>query len=333
MTISAFSAWLDAAAIVIRHFGIRQWKNWIKFLLRSLLAPRAMLRFCDFVRADAELRKWAISDPSMFFKPQRPYLYAGLGVAGRVDRFIEHYRFFRSRLPLAVQRQLFMRRSMVLATVADPDVGCVVVKLERRERFAKEGEIVIGMYAGGGTRCLCSIAFNFAGAPDRRLIVGCIQGAGYKDALADIRLATKNLEGLRPASFVFETLRRLGWILGCDRVEGVGRRQHIYKRSLLKRSAVSFDYDQFWQQYGATRNNGLYALDNRPHRIDLARYPSKKRAMVRRRQALLDGIERQIALRLALPASSQIEHLRSALDEREGMPQYGRVLPEASGAV
>jgi len=157
----------------------------------------------------------------------------------------------------------------------------------------REGSWSLGLWTDDGVR-LCQVSFSFLCRD--RLMIGSVQGAHCQDerAMQGIRDATRAAEGLRPPHLLVEVLRLL-CRRGGQALAAVDPQHHVKKRWHQRVLQVSFDYCTFWAELGGQRQpNGQWALPvQRPAR-DLADVPAKRRAMYRRRAALLDALGGQL---------------------------------------
>lgn len=173
-----------------------------------------------------------------------------------------------------------------------PGGGSVVLMLNHVTR--REGQWALRLLGPAG-EFACQVSFSFV--HPQALMVGAVQGPRLADVagLEAIRLLTRQAEGLRPAHLLLEVLRALcrPWqldLLGVDPCHSATRRW------TARELGVAFDYRGFWQEQGGARQaDGTWRLPvERPAR-DLAEVPSKRRAMYRRRQQLLDEMRRVLA--------------------------------------
>jgi len=134
------------------------------------------------------------------------------------------------------------------------------------------------------------------------LLVGSVQGCevSVADPKEAIRLMTKQMEGLRPPHFLLEVLKAWCRAMGRD-LAGVSAACQVKAHHRSGASAqVFFDYDAFWQECGATKSElGYWAIPTSRTERDLSAEPSKKRAMYRRREALLDDLGEAITVAAA----------------------------------
>ncbi len=153
-----------------------------------------------------------------------------------------------------------------------------------------EGLWQIGLIGEDGVR-LYSIGFGFTDAGT--LLMGNVQGPSLKDEGLDrIRDATHAAHGMRPAHLLVHALRVLaaGW--GAARLQGVDPDNHVKGKWNLRDSRLRFDYRGFWAEHEAVRDaSGNWTLPLETALRPLEEVPTKRRAMYRRRYAMLEALQ------------------------------------------
>ncbi len=92
------------------------------------------------------------------------------------------------------------------------------------------------------------------------------------------------------------TLRVLAVQWGVARLQGVDPENHVKGRWNLRDSRLRFDYRAFWAEHEATRDEGgNWSLPMDTALRALEDVPTKRRAMYRRRYAMLEALQLAIA--------------------------------------
>jgi len=164
-----------------------------------------------------------------------------------------------------------------------------------------EGLWQVGLIGEDGVR-LYSIGFGFTDA--RTLLMGNVQGPSLKDdGLERIRDATHAAHGMRPPHLLVHALRVLAARWGVTCLRGVDPENHVKGKWNLRDSRLRFDYRGFWAEHDGVRDaSGNWGLPLDTALRPLEEVPTKRRAMYRRRYAMLD------ALQLAVAALSDGRH-------------------------
>lgn len=153
-----------------------------------------------------------------------------------------------------------------------------------------EGLWQVGLVGADGVR-LYSIGFGFTDA--HTLLMGNVQGPSLKDEGLDrIRDATHAAHGMRPPHLLVHALRVLAAHWGATRLQGVDPENHVKGRWNLRDSRLRFDYRAFWAEHEGVRDaGGNWSLPLDTALRPLEEVPTKRRAMYRRRYAMLEALQ------------------------------------------
>lgn len=157
-----------------------------------------------------------------------------------------------------------------------------------------EGLWQIGLIGADGLR-LYSIGFGFTDAGT--LLMGNVQGPSLKgdEGLDRIRDATHAAHGMRPPHLLVHALRVLAARWGATRLQGVDPENHVKGRWNLRDSRLRFDYRAFWEEHEAVRgDDGNWTMPLDTALRPLEDVPTKRRAMYRRRYAMLEALQQAV---------------------------------------
>ncbi len=123
--------------------------------------------------------------------------------------------------------------------------------------------------------------------------MGNVQGPSLKDEGLDrIRDATHAAHGMRPPHLLVHALRVLAAQWGATRLQGVDPENHVKGRWNLRDSRLRFDYRAFWAEHEGVRDeDGNWSLPPATALRPLEEVPTKRRAMYRRRYAMLAALQ------------------------------------------
>ncbi|MGE8058483.1 VirK/YbjX family protein [Pseudomonas sp. NPDC089547] len=238
---------------------------------------------------------------------QWPYLSKCWEAPQRLEVVASHFEVLAGEFPALLL--LGRDESLTLCDLASYSPGCRLV-LDRPIWFKREGELVLNLFQGDLR--VASLAFTLCRHQGELLMfIGAVQGIhkgiDSETSLAIYRDLTKDFEGLRPRSLLLEALKCLARTLGVVRLYAVSdacrHHRHPYFGS-DKAQDLAANYDVIWQENGATASNreDFFIIPLAPAQRAEQDIPAKKRAMYRRRQALLDDVF--LRLQAALPGSS-----------------------------
>ena len=139
----------------------------------------------------------------------------------------------------------------------------------------------------------------FSILPGPRLFIGVIQGgrasAGH-DPRAAIRAATRHFAGLRPQFLLLQVLRELAMAWDIPALTGVADAHQVSRRRRRHLPIqVRFSYDAYFAEAAAQPGrDGNWALAAKAGDRAMHTLPSRKRALYRRREQLLQDLANQI---------------------------------------
>ncbi|MFK0032866.1 VirK/YbjX family protein [Pseudomonas monteilii] len=237
---------------------------------------------------------------------QWPYLSKCWEAPQRLEVVASHFEVLAGQFPALLL--LGRDESLTLCELTSYSPGCRLV-LDRPIWFKREGELVLNLFQGDLR--VASLAFTLCrDQGGLSMFIGAVQGIhkgiDSETSLAIYRDLTKDFEGLRPRSLLLEALKCLARMLGVAHLYAVSdacrHHRHPYFGS-DKAQDLAANYDVIWQENGATASNrdDFFTVPLAPAQRAEQDIPAKKRAMYRRRQALLDDVF--IRLQAALPGS------------------------------
>lgn len=271
----------------------------LKLLLGAVLHPRQAGRWLQHVHGTPWLARAARLCPQLLIKPYRPYLQRRLDCAGRVTSLITHYELL-SQLGLEALAARAVRVPQLLYQGRCKNGESFELSLSAMHEGHREGEFCLRLALQGCP--VYALSFVLARVQQRPcLVVSRLQGVSGVEGRERVRQATRALYACRPGPLLVTVARQLAHVLACERVLLVTNRQRI-SINLWRRWRLHADYDQTWRELGAARRpDGWFELSPLAGlEIDFARVASRKRAEVRKRQAMLNEVH--IGLQQALSA-------------------------------
>jgi len=272
------------------------------FVYRAIRYRKLLKAFCvRIARASSDCRTSPRSD--VMGVTEWPYINNAWNVAERLDRIANHYELLASRS--STMFHLGGHDKLRLVDLSKISADCEIV-IDRAVWFKREGELVLNLFKKD-LRVL-SLVFTFGvqdGVP--AIFVGAIQGihegVSKEESLEIFKELTKEFEGLRPRSLLLEILRMIGNRLLITRLLAVAdeNRHHRHKYFGTAQAAkLGANYNEIWIEHGGVPStvHGFYEIPVEQHRKELTEIPAKKRAMYRRRYAILAEIEQEVANKL-----------------------------------
>ncbi len=271
----------------------------IKILLNVTLHPFFALKWFDLLESP-QMQEIFCHRPRLYIKPFRPYLSIRWHQMRKVKVILDSYRLMRAVEPRLYEEVLHHRRAGLLQYRLDDDCE-LHISLGYSDRFRKEGEFVLSLELPAfGGEPIVRLAFSLEEGEEGETIayIGCVQGyrPDSKTMVEDAGKKTqKRLHGLRPKSFIVYLFQALMQRWQCSAIYCAGndiqahRKKHLIHIPI--RHDINFDYDAFYREFGATKDrDGWFRLPLHVKLKDIESIKSKKRAMYRRRYALLEEI-------------------------------------------
>lgn len=255
---------------------------------------------------------------------QWPYISKGWQPRERLEAVASHYEIVADRFaPLLL---LGREERLILCDLSHYSSGCSLV-LDRPIWFKREGELVLNLFQGDLR--VASLAFTLSQSQGELcLFIGAVQGIhkgiDSERSLEIYRDLTKDFEGLRPRSFLLEALKCVARRVGAARIDAVGDEFRHHRHPYFgadKGQDLAANYDTIWLENGATASprEGFFAIPLESSRRAADDIAAKKRAMYRRRHALLDDVFAHIEA--ALPGADADKPLPVPREHRDSTLQ------------
>jgi uncharacterized protein VirK/YbjX len=268
-----------------------------KIRLRALLHWKQTPDWLALLNSHPAFSEYLRNYPKFLYKVYRPYISHALNPAQRLDTIRAHYGFmFRRGLGQTIARASLA--PLVLAEVAGKSGLPYQIQLRTVNMCEREGELALQLAQDG--KVLYTVAFAVAPRDGVAAInVGCIQGGRTDDAREAIRVATRDLHGMRPKQLMVSLVQQLGHDYGCQRMVMVANRNRVIYKA-IRLGCVMADYDQLWTELGArARVDGDFEMDCAPVAApDLEQIASKKRSEAKKRYELVRAMALQVSVGL-----------------------------------
>jgi uncharacterized protein VirK/YbjX len=276
------------------HLGL---ERRLKYLGRLLLTWNVRGRLLREFDEQAMTRALFRAEPRAFYPLMNHLIDRRMGAQARLHTTLTSLRVVTASVGDEANVRSLLTQGITLVELTDH----TRVVLSLNDVSFHEGLWQIALVGADGVR-LYSIGFGFTDA--QTLLIGNVQGPSLKDEGLDrIRDVTHAAHGMRPPHLLVHTLRVLAAQWGATRLQGVDPENHVKGRWNLRSSRLRFDYRAFWAEHEAARDDGgNWSLPLATAMRPLEEVPTKRRAMYRRRYAMLE------ALQLAISTLSDPRH-------------------------
>ena len=224
-----------------------------------------------------------------------PYISAAWDPPTRVSEFVAHIgQLEQTAFPLAFDVD------HMIEIMPMPECGeGYHLLLDKPVWFQKEGTLALNLFRGDVR--LFTIAFALASREGERIaIIGGIQGRNLDNILDTYRDMTRAAHGLRPRDLLIDLFKAFCREVGAKRLIAVSDSNRHHRHPYFGKAPdrdLPLDYDAIWEDRGGTAiEGGFYELLlERTTRRD-EDIPAKKRAMYKKRYALMEELEARLSL-------------------------------------
>jgi uncharacterized protein len=277
------------------------WLRRVKYGLRRLATSRHRAIVMEHLSRSLAARTLLAHAPRAFYPVMHKHLDRRFDGRQRAVAMVESIRCIEQATSRGRADELFRGDLVTLGTL--PDATRICLNLNRLTFH--EGLWALDLASPDGER-LFTISF---GMPDgATLMIGCVQGPPRSiDGLQCARDLTNTAEGLRPAHLLMAVLRTCARLWGVRRVIGAGEPFQVKGRWNHRATERMFDYQLFWTEVGGTQQgDGNWDLPLAVPQRPIEDVPSKRRAMYRRRYALLEALTASVEAALKPPADAGV---------------------------
>ena len=287
--------WPSAVAALGEVYA-RKWQRRLKYGLRCLLTTRGRRLVLDHVRQSSQARALLASAPRAFYPAMHKHLDRRFDTLSRARSLIESMRNMERVADLELARALFRGDLVTLGTL--PDTTRITLGLNRLTFH--EGLWALDLTRADGLR-LFTISFGWT--DQETLMLACVQGPPRDmDGLDCVRQLTDAAHGLRPAHLLMFMLRACARRWNVRQMIGVDEAHQVKGRWNHRAKERHFDYAAFWADAaGVPGQDGNWRLPVDVPTRPIEEVASKRRAMYRRRYAMLDSLLASVADALASP--------------------------------
>lgn len=278
----------------------REVRRAVIFCARAWLHRAKMRKLGAFFRKDPILAKLADTYPFVYEQPTRAFFYNKSTFDERVRIVESHMQFLRGRIREDVLIPLYQRQSVLLWT----GLQCMDEQMTAALFFdygqRKEGLMSVILRLGESS--LYQIIFWIAPAEDGTpaMWIGAMQGPNMAHARDVVKQATKACHSYRTKNLVLYIAQAAARALGLRHIYAVTNEGYYANNHIRMDRKLKTDFSEFWREAGGTdmQDGRFMELPLVEPRKTMEEVPTRKRAVYRRRFAMLDEIDREVAERI-----------------------------------
>lgn len=273
----------------------REAHRMVVFVSRCCLHPRKMRRISTFFGQNQLLSQVAERFPFVYEQPTRAFFYNKSTFAERISIIEEHMGFLQEKLRDDVILDIYGDKKIPLWQMEiDGKMLELVLCIEPGQR--KEGLLSLILFLGGEP--LYQIVFWIAKSKrsGTSLFIGAMQGPNMADAKDVIKLVTKRCHSYRTKNLILYVTQALARSLGLEHIYAVTNKGYYAMNHVRRERKLKTSYSDFWMEAGGwhTKDDRFDELPLTEVRKSEEEVPTRKRAVYRRRFAMLDEIDMTI---------------------------------------
>ena len=294
---------MDFAAIGKKIYDIRKSREcrryWV-FRIRCALNRGRMKALWDYFHSTPLLAKIADQYPFVYEQPQRAFFYHRSTFEERAELVEAHFAFLAERLREDVLLSLYREETFPLWVGPELDGKSLALSLFYEPGQRKEG--ILSVMLRLADQPLYQMIFWLA--PDKEgetaLWIGAMQGPNMDDAREIVKKATKLCHAYRTKNLILYATQAVARSLGVAHIYAVTNEGYYTNNHLRMDKKLKTDFSEFWREAGG-HETGDSRFDELPlvePRKTMDEVPTRKRAVYRRRFAMLDELDAAVEARI-----------------------------------
>jgi uncharacterized protein VirK/YbjX len=238
--------------------------------------------------ANLALQETLALRPSLMACVIHPYLNVDWRFDRKLDAISGHYKLLTGRLGIL---RFAPPASIILADLVD----AIQIRLHKHLSFEHEGELTVSLFQSDQRLYSLTFMLGQIGA-ELAAYAGGLQGIRSPEAVEIYRSLTHRMHGLRPRDLLVTAFRLLCGALGVARILAISDSKRICSNSYhCPGEQIFSSYDNAWIECGGVPMDDAF-FELSPHFTPRSAQdiPSRKRALYRRRYAMVDAIAQQM---------------------------------------
>ncbi len=276
----------------------REARRFVIFLARCYLNSKKMKHLEDFFAQNKILSEVADKFPFVYEQVTRAFFYNKSNFDERIKLVEEHFEFLSAALNENFLLKLYGGEKIFLW------------KMPLDENL-QEMRLVISMNGGQKKEGLASIVLELAdntpvyqimfwiakdSAAENSMWIGALQGPNVEDSKDLIKILTKKCHAYRTKNLILYAAQAVTRALNLKKIYAVTNYGYYANNHIRRDRKLKTSFSDFWQECGGTPadDERFFNLPLTEYRKTYEEIPTQKRAVYRRRFALLDEIDAAI---------------------------------------
>ena len=278
--------------------NIREAHRFVVFVTRCTFNAGKMRRIIKFFNSSELLSKVAETFPFVYEQPTRAFFYNRSTFDERIRLIEEHMSFLQSNLNPQVVESLYSNTPLKLWQMElDEDFKSMELVMSIESGQRKEGLLSLLLRLDNG-KPLYQIIFWIAkdNAGDWAMWIGALQGPNMDDAKEVVKKITKQCHAYRTKNLILYAAQAVTRNLNLKKIYAVTNEGYYANNHVRIDRKLKTSFSDFWIEAGGshTDDERFDILPLTEARKSAEEIPTRKRAVYRRRFALLDEIDSTI---------------------------------------
>lgn len=287
--------------IGISIYNLDNWREkrrmWV-FVLRAYLHYPAMRKLYEYFMDNAVRRQYLDNNKYPLEQVTRAFFYNKSTMQERIELVKEHIAYitenFKEECALKLARHEFF---LLWEDLSGEEPLRLYLTFESGQR--KEGLLSLMFRWGNNYANLYQMIFWIARGKtgDWSLWIGAMQGPNMENAKEVVKKVTKQCHAYRTKNLILYVTRIFARTLGLKHIYAVSNYGYYANNHVRSDRKLKTNFGDFWEESGGhvTEDARFYEIPLHEERKSMDEIPTRKRAVYRKRFALLDEIEEVMA--------------------------------------
>lgn len=274
----------------------REVRRCVVFVARSWLNYGRMKKIDAFYQQNKLRQDLAEIYPFVYEQPQRAFFYNKSNFSERMRLLQEHFTFLEQKLRPEVLLDIYRENDQILwENEHEGEPLRLVIYYEPGQR--KEGLLSVILRLGKTPLYQMIFWLQKNKQQEWSAYIGAMQGPNMENAKDVIKKITKQCHAYRTKNLILHATQEVVRGLGIKHLYAVTNYGYYANNHVRMDRKLKTDFSKFWQESGGTacEDERFYELPLVEYRKTMDEVPTRKRAVYRRRFALLDEIDQSIA--------------------------------------
>lgn len=278
----------------------RECRRYWVFRVRCALNRRRMKALWDYFHSVPVLEKISGLYPFVYEQPQRAFFYHRSTFEERTALVEAHFAFLAARLREDVLISLYSEETLPLWEGPALDGVPLALSLFYEPGQRKEGilSVMLRLAEKPLYQMIFWLAPNKAG--EDSLWIGAMQGPNMDDARDVVKRVTKLCHAYRTKNLILYATQAVARSLGVAHIYAVTNEGYYTNNHVRMDKKLKTDFSDFWREAGGheTDDSRFDELPLIEPRKTMEEVPTRKRAVYRRRFAMLDELDASVEAKI-----------------------------------